>query len=92
MTTKLKLVCDGQCGAEIESRHFRREFHGVTGKPWGFGRWQTDTPNDVCPDGWQWMDPYTGCTYCPECWAEIEREPTESEQGLVPIPDGYAEQ
>jgi hypothetical protein len=22
--------------------------------------------------GWVWSDPYTACTYCPECWKEIE--------------------
>ena len=27
---------------------------------------------DVAPEGWIAFDPYTGCTYCPECWAWIE--------------------
>ncbi len=27
---------------------------------------------DVAPEGWISFDPYTQCTYCPECWAGIE--------------------
>ena len=25
----------------------------------------------IAPQGWVAFDPYTSCTYCPECWAEI---------------------
>lgn len=27
---------------------------------------------DTVPEGWVLFDPYTGCTYCPTCWQEIE--------------------
>lgn len=26
----------------------------------------------ITPEGWVAFDPYTCCTYCPECWAGIE--------------------
>lgn len=29
------------------------------------------SPQDVAPEGWIAFDPYTGCCYCPKCWAEI---------------------
>ncbi len=92
MTTKLHMTCDG-CHMETTSKKWlSRTFHSVNGKGYGFGVWEKTTPEDIKPEGWVILDPYTGCTYCPECWAEIEREPTEAEQGLIPIPDGYAEQ
>ena len=71
MTTRLKLACDG-CSATIETSYFKRTFHSVSGKSWGFGHWETTSIDDlVAPTGWQWCDPITGCTYCPKCWAEI---------------------
>jgi len=92
VTTKLLLACDG-CGVKATSEKWlSRSFHGVNGKSYGFGHWKTTKPEDIAPEGWVILDPYTGCTYCPTCWAEIEREPTEADQGLIPIPDGYAEQ
>lgn len=30
------------------------------------------TIEGVAPEGWMPFDPYTDCTYCPECWASIE--------------------
>lgn len=30
---------------------------------------------ECIPEGWVWKDPYTHCTYCPKCWAEIEEAP-----------------
>ncbi len=30
-----------------------------------------DTIQGVAPQGWVAFDPYTHCTYCPKCWAEI---------------------
>jgi hypothetical protein len=29
---------------------------------------------DHVPEGWMWPDPYTGCCYCPTCWAKVEEE------------------
>ena len=34
-----------------------------------------DTVQSVTPEGWVAFDPYTHCTYCPKCWAEIELAP-----------------
>lgn len=33
----------------------------------------------IAPDGWMPFDPYSHCTYCPECWAGIISEPVASE-------------
>jgi len=72
MTTKLWLSCDG-CHAETKSdKYLRRRFHGVSGKSHGFGTFEYDLPQNIAPDGWIVFDPYTGCTYCPTCWAEIK--------------------
>lgn len=65
--------CDG-CDATAESTEWlRKEFVSFSGRSHGFGsaRWQ-NTPDDVAPEGWIAADPYTFCTYCPKCWAEIE--------------------
>ena len=32
---------------------------------------------DHAPEGWIAFDPYTQCTYCPDCWAGIEQEQPE---------------
>ena len=29
-------------------------------------------PEDHAPEGWVVFDPYTLCTYCPDCWKSIE--------------------
>ena len=26
---------------------------------------------ELVPGSWVWPDPYTGCCYCPKCWAGI---------------------
>ena len=71
MVMTLRLVCDGQCGAEVETERFRREFHSFNGRGFGFGQYVETTKEVLVPKGWVDLDPYTGCTYCPECWAEI---------------------
>lgn len=74
---KVSFSCDG-CHVETMGTDFlHSRFNGVTGKNYGFGSWEQDGAKDVCPDGWIAFDPYTQCTYCPDCWAEIFR-PTES--------------
>lgn len=55
VTVKLLLMCNG-CGAEAEGT--------------GFLRWE-DIPQDLTPEGWMMYDPYTFCTYCPTCVAEV---------------------
>ena len=75
MSVTVKFSCGG-CFAEAESTTFlRREFRGVTGKPWGFGRWvNANSIEDVTPTGWVAFDPWTQCCYCPDCYAEILSE------------------
>lgn len=72
MAVKITLSCDG-CHVETgPHRLLHREFHSFSGRGHGFGVWKEPTLDDAVPDGWVRSDPYTGCTYCPTCWAEIE--------------------
>lgn len=71
MSTYCIYQCGG-CDAEAKSRALSRRFESVSGRSYGFGRWIYDTPESVAPAGWVVFDPYTGCTYCPSCWREIE--------------------
>ena len=48
----------------------------------GFGVWKWARPETVTPEGWVAADPYTGCCYCPTCWAGIE--------GTAPIDHSYS--
>ena len=78
MTTKLLMQCDG-CGAEAKTESIRMKFHSFNGKGYGFGQWHPpDIDKAVEPTGWMWCDPYTACTYCPTCWAEIEAGSTQA--------------
>lgn len=71
MATTLKLVCD--CGATHETAPIRKSFVSFSGRAHGLGQWHMPDINAaVEPSGWVWSDPYTQCTYCPKCWAEIE--------------------
>lgn len=71
MPTKLHMTCDG-CHAEtVSEKWLGRHFNSVNGKGYGFGAWEYDRPEDIAPEGWVVRDPFTGCTYCPECWVEI---------------------
>ena len=73
MTVKVTFECGG-CFAKVEgTRWLQRRFDSLNGKGYGFGVYRTETPEDVAPDGWVAFDPYTGCCYCPACWADIER-------------------
>jgi hypothetical protein len=62
--------CDAVAsGTRFITRPKEKVFGGGRG---GFYRtlpWDVD---DVVPEGWVASDPYTGCCYCPKCWAEIE--------------------
>lgn len=69
----LTFSCGG-CFAQTEgTRGLRREFESVSGRSYGLGSYRYDIPQDVAPDGWIAFDPYTGCTYCPKCWNEIQQ-------------------
>jgi hypothetical protein len=73
MPTQLHLKCDG-CDAEAHSEAFRKRFESVSGRAWGFGAWKTPELDTIVPPGWVWCDPHTACTYCPECWKQIESD------------------
>jgi hypothetical protein len=71
MTTRLHLRCDG-CDAEAHTKPIRKHFKSVSGRSYGFGSWGwPDIDGIVAEMGWVCSDPYTACTYCPKCWAEI---------------------
>jgi hypothetical protein len=71
MSVKVTLSCDG-CHVETGPHRLpHREFHSINGRGHGFGVWKEPTMADVTPESWVLSDPYTGCTYCPTCWAEI---------------------
>lgn len=71
-----------ECGGCFKkaSARMKRKFISITGKSWGFGSAHTDTIEEITPDGWIAFDPYTYCTYCPECWASIESPKREASQ------------
>lgn len=73
MGVEVTFSCGG-CDATATGR-LERRFESANGKGWGFGRYVESTAQDAAPDGWVAFDPYTSCTYCPKCWAEIEPEP-----------------
>jgi hypothetical protein len=65
----------GGCSATATApeQTVRREFVSLSGRSYGVGSYVL-TPikiEGVAPDGWAAFDPYTQCTYCPECWASI---------------------
>lgn len=71
MSVRIRMICDG-CFKETETSRIRQEFVSFSGRGYGMGVVKTPTIDDVCdPTGWVWSDPYTFCTYCPDCWAEI---------------------
>lgn len=74
MSTKLLLQCDG-CSTRVEIGPIRKTFSSFNGgRGHGFGKWhQPNIDAHVDGSGWIWSDPYTSCTYCPECWGKIER-------------------
>lgn len=84
MPIKVIFECGG-CGAKAEGTdRLRREFRSISGRSWGFGRVvPANTVDDVVPDGWVAYDPWTYCTYCPACYAEVvgdtDQETTDSE-------------
>lgn len=65
--------CDAKATAEA---CLVREFTSVSGRDYGIGQWATVWPDEIelAPEGWLASDPYTQRTYCPACWAKIEKE------------------
>ena len=78
MSVKVKFECGG-CFAEAEGTDWLSS--GVRYEPAGFSlpgvgamsRRYDDGPDvqAVAPEGWIAYDPYTQCTYCPDCWTGI---------------------
>lgn len=73
MATYIKMLC-GDCGLAMSVGPIKKEFVSFNGgRSYGFGRWhQPDIDKLIEPTGWVWSDPYTSCTYCPDCWNKIE--------------------
>lgn len=73
MSIKFTITCDG-CSEQASSTGlFRRRFHGSNGD-WGFGSARWPDPQTLAPEGWMLSDPWTYCTYCPECWANVNAD------------------
>jgi hypothetical protein len=70
VSVHLSLRCGG-CPATIEVGPLRRRYVSIYPGS-NISRVETDEPEDLIPEGWIMFDPYTLCTYCPECWAGIE--------------------
>ena len=76
MPVTVKFSCNG-CFTEADGTTFlRRRFITASGKRWGWGKYKTDSVEDVVPEGWVAFDSI-GASYCPECWAEIEAPETD---------------
>ena len=74
MSVKVLFECDG-CEAKTEGTDWlHSRFISVSGRSYGIGSRHTDKAADVAPEGWVAFDPYTGATYCPDCWASIIKE------------------
>jgi hypothetical protein len=62
----------GGCDAVAPAiRPIYRNFEGITGKPYGFGKYVWETPEQIKPEGWTAAD-LIGATYCPKCTKELE--------------------
>lgn len=72
MSVTVNFACGGCDATAPGTRPLGRSFVSITGKGHGFGSYRYLTAQDVAPDGWTAFDPYTGCCYCPKCWAEID--------------------
>ena len=70
MPTTIHMRCGG-CDAEKEVP-YNRTFKSLSGRGYGFGVYHvTNVEQEVEPTGWALFD-IIGCTYCPECWKQIE--------------------
>jgi hypothetical protein len=71
VSVSLHLTCSG-CFAEVRTKPWRREYQSVFGGD--LCTVFTEDPEGLVPEGWVMWDPYTHATYCPACWAQIEKE------------------
>lgn len=72
MPVTLKLSCGG-CFTKVEVGPLRARHESLFGG--NLCARVVDKPESLTPEGWVMFDPYTHCTYCPKCWAEIDTEP-----------------
>ena len=85
MSITVQFECGG-CFKSVPGTTFlSTEFRSVSGRAHGFGgQVMKRGIAEVTPEGWIAFDPYTACTYCPECWKSIVDEPVEAE----PVAEG----
>lgn len=80
VTAILKYSCGG-CDKteEVQVPRLGSRFHGISGGESGVGRWVNERADAEahCPEGWMAFDPYTRCTYCPDCVEAIWPDPEE---------------
>lgn len=71
ITVTFKFECSG-CfkSVEVDGGRLHSNFHGISGG-------NSADAEKVCPEGWMAFDPYTRCTYCPDCVAAIWPDPEE---------------
>ena len=62
----------GGCEAKEDVKAWAHRSHMA---PYGGAYGSRASYQDLVPEGWVAFDPYTDCTYCPKCWAEIEAAP-----------------
>lgn len=71
MSISMVFSCDG-CFKTAPAVSIKREFESLNGRGWGFGRYVVHSdPESLAPEGWTAFC-IVGCTYCPECTAEID--------------------
>lgn len=68
----LHLECGGCFLKATTKATLSRVFKSFSGKGHGWGSYSIEMSEPDYPEGWVPFDPYTGCTYCPDCWASIE--------------------
>ncbi len=70
MPTTIHMRCGG-CDAEKELP-YKRTFHSFSGRGYGLGVYHVTKPEQAAENaGWVLFDAI-GCTYCPECWRQIQ--------------------
>lgn len=72
MSVHVEFRCGGCDAVSAGTEPLRVEFRSFSGRSYGVGKAvASNTVEDVCPEGWIAYDPYTYCTYCPTCAAEL---------------------
>ena len=80
MTVDVIFRCSGCDATARGTAPLRREFRSLSGRTYGFGYpVAANNVEDVVPEGWVAYDPWTYCTYCPDCYAYVVGEDAERE-------------